>query len=162
MMFNIFYADCTGREGNCLYPHRAEITDKASLAEAVAHDYVCAEYKGSYRSNSNFMGSNCVAVEFDNTHSDDPEKWVYPEDLRAAFPGVPIGIHYSRNHMKEKNGQSPRPKFHTSSGWAVKVSMSFCRLFLPTSMIRPEGAVKRMGFDGGSCFINFRLRFALT
>lgn len=112
MMFNIFYADCTGREGNCLYPHRAEITDKASLAEAVAHDYVCAEYKGSYRSNSNFMGSNCVAVEFDNTHSDAPEKWVYPEDLRAAFPGVPIGIHYSRNHMKEKNGQSPRPKFH--------------------------------------------------
>ena len=21
-MFNIFYADCIGREGNCLYPHK--------------------------------------------------------------------------------------------------------------------------------------------
>ena len=52
-MFNIFYADCIGREGNCLYPHKADVTDAASLAQAVAHDYVCAEYKNSYRSNAN-------------------------------------------------------------------------------------------------------------
>lgn len=111
-MFSIFYADCTGREGNCLYPHRAEITDKASLAEAVSHDYVCAEYKGGYRSNDNFITSNCLAIEFDNDHTDDPDKWVYPRDLRDALPGVSIGIHFSRNHMKEKNGRIPRPKFH--------------------------------------------------
>ena len=37
-MFNIFYADCIGREGNCLYPHKADVTDAASLAQAVAHD----------------------------------------------------------------------------------------------------------------------------
>ena len=42
-MFNIFYADCTGREGNCLYPPKADITDAASLAQAVRFDYVCAE-----------------------------------------------------------------------------------------------------------------------
>ena len=111
-MFNIFYADCIGREGNCLYPHKAEVTDAASLARAVAHDYVCAEYKNSYRSNANFIKSNCLAVEFDNDHSEDPGKWVTPENLRAAFPDVTIGIHYSRHHMKEKNGKRARPKFH--------------------------------------------------
>ena len=49
-MFNIYYADCIGREGNCLYPHKADVTDAASLAQAVSRDYVCAEYKNSYRS----------------------------------------------------------------------------------------------------------------
>ena len=111
-MFNIFYADCIGREENCLYPHRADVTDAASLKQAVSHDYVCAAYKYSYRSNVNFISSNCLAVEFDNDHSENPEDWVTPEDLREAFPDVTMGIHYSRNHMKEKNGKPARPKFH--------------------------------------------------
>ena len=111
-MFNIYYADCLGREGNCLYPHKAEITDAASLAQAVSHDYVCAEYKNNYRSKANFLRSNCLAVEFDNDHSENPADWVTPEDLRVAFPDVTIGIHYSRNHLKEKNGKPARPKFH--------------------------------------------------
>ena len=85
-MFNIYYADCIGREGNCLYPHKADVTDAASLAQAVCHDYVCAEYKNSYRSNANFIRSNCLAVEFDNDHSENPDEWVTPEDLRATFP----------------------------------------------------------------------------
>ena len=60
-MFNIYYADCVGREDNCLYPHNADVTDKASLKQAVARDYVCAAYKNSYRSNANFISSNCLA-----------------------------------------------------------------------------------------------------
>jgi hypothetical protein len=88
------------------------VTDAASLAQAVAHDYVCAEYKNSYRSNANFIRSNCLAVEFDNDHSENPDEWVTPEDLRATFPDVTIGIHYSRHHLKEKNGKPARPKFH--------------------------------------------------
>ncbi len=111
-MFNIFYADCIGREGNCLYPHKADVTDAASLARAVSRDYVCAEYKNSYRSKANFLRSNCLAVEFDNDHSENPDDWVTSEDVRNAFQDVTIGIHYSRNHMKEKNGKTARPKFH--------------------------------------------------
>ncbi len=112
-MFTMYYADCVGNETNCLYPHKVEVKDKASFREAVGHDYVCAEYQNSYRSNDNFIQSDCLAVEFDNDHTDDPDKWVYPKDLREALPGVAIGIHYSRNHMKEKNGRIPRPKFHS-------------------------------------------------
>ena len=111
-MFTFYYADCLGREDNCLYPHKAEVTDTASLKQAVARDYVCAAYKNSYRSNANFISSNCLAVEFDNDHSDNPKDWITPKDLRDAFPDVTIGIHYSRHHMKKKNGKAARPKFH--------------------------------------------------
>ncbi len=111
-MFDIYCADCIGREYNCLYPNRVVVTDAASLASAVGRDYVCASYRDSYRSNANFLSSNCVALDFDNDHSDDPHAWVYPEDVLIAFPDVTVGIHYSRNHMKEKKGRSPRPKFH--------------------------------------------------
>ena len=76
-MFTIYHADCIGQAGNCLYPHAVEITDKASLAQAVSKDYVCAEYKGSYRNNDNFIGSNCLPVDCDNDHSEDPEDWKY-------------------------------------------------------------------------------------
>ena len=111
-MFTFYYADCLGREDNCLYPHKAEVTDAASLKQAVARDYVCAAYKNNYRSSANFINSNCLAVEFDNDHSENPEDWVTPQDLRAAFPDVTIGIHYSRNHMKVKDGRPARPKYH--------------------------------------------------
>ena len=88
------------------------ITDKVSLAQAVSHDYVCAEYKGSYRNNDNFISSNCLPVDCDNDHSEDPEEWKYPSDIADAFPGVAFAVHYSRNHMKAKNGKPARPKFH--------------------------------------------------
>lgn len=111
-MFDVFSANCLGQENNCLYPNRMRVTDAASLAAAVSRDYVCAEYKGSYRSNVNFITSNCMAVDFDNDHSEDPALWVRPEDVRTAFPDVTMGFHYSRHHLKPKHGKPPRPKFH--------------------------------------------------
>ena len=72
-MFDIYFADCLGRENNCLYPHKATITDAESLAQAVSHDYVCARYKNNYRNNTNFEESDCLAWEFDNDHSENPE-----------------------------------------------------------------------------------------
>lgn len=43
-MFTLFGSDYVGSPGNCLYPHRFEVSDADSLKEAVRHDYVCAEY----------------------------------------------------------------------------------------------------------------------
>ena len=112
-MFTIYHADCIGQANNCLYPHSVEITDAASLTRAVSRDYVCAAYEGSYRNNDNFLGSDCLSVECDNDHSDDPLDWKTPADIAEAFPGVSFAVHYSRNHMKVKNGRAARPKFHT-------------------------------------------------
>ncbi|MBQ9167068.1 MAG: primase C-terminal domain-containing protein, partial [Oscillospiraceae bacterium] len=83
-----------------------------SLAQAVSRDYVCADYEGSYRNNDNFLGSDCLSVECDNDHSEIPQEWKTPADIAAAFPGVSFAVHYSRNHMKVKNGKAARPKFH--------------------------------------------------
>lgn len=112
MKFTLYRADRLGMPENCVYPHKVAVTDKNTLLQAVSYDYVCAEYRGNYRNNDNFLGADCLPVDCDNDHSDDPEKWVYPSDVAAAFPGVAFAVHYSRNHMKVKNGKEARPKFH--------------------------------------------------
>lgn len=111
-MFTIYYSDVTGLPSNCNYPHKKEVIDEASLKEAISHDYVCAEYKNSYRSGDNFIGSNCLPVDCDNDHSDNPEDWITPNDVMQAFPNVSFAIHYSRSNNKAKNGKAARPKFH--------------------------------------------------
>lgn len=112
MKFTLYRSNCLEVPENCTYPHKVEVTGKDSLIEAVKHDYVCAEYQGNYRSNDNFIGSDCLPVDCDNDHSDDPDEWVYPSDVATAFPGVAFAVHYSRNHMKAKGGKAARPKFH--------------------------------------------------
>ena len=111
-MFTIYYSDVTGLPSNCNYPHKKEVIDEVSLKEAISHDYVCAEYKNSYRSGDNFIGSNCLPVDCDNDHSDNPEDWITPNDVMQAFPNVSFAIHYSRSNNKAKNGKTARPKFH--------------------------------------------------
>ena len=111
-MFTIYSSDYIGNPGNCSYPHKHVITDMESLREAVCHDYVCAEYRNNYRNGENFVGTDCLPVDCDNDHSENPDDWVMPADVYAAFPGVTFAVHYSRSHMREKNGKVARPKFH--------------------------------------------------
>lgn len=108
----IFFADCRGDRANCIYPHRAELTDKASMIEPFKHDFVCAEYRNNYRSRANFVSSTILVLDCDNDHSDNPSEWVTPEDVAKAFEGVHFIVHYSRNHDREKEGRSARPRFH--------------------------------------------------
>ena len=111
-MFTLYSADIAGNPSNCSYPHRHDVTDEASLKAAICHDYVCAEYKNHYRNNDNFIGSDCLPVDCDNDHSEEPSDWITVDDVAAAFPGVTFAVHYSRHHNREKNGKSARPKFH--------------------------------------------------
>ena len=111
-MFTIYSADVTGNPGNCSYPHKHVILDEASLKDGICHDYVCAEYRNNYRNGDNFIGSDCLPVDCDNDHTEDPAGWKTPEDVMEAFPGVTFAIHYSRFNMREKNGKPARPKFH--------------------------------------------------
>lgn len=111
-MFTMYSADVAGNPSNCSYPHKQVIIDEDSLKAAVSHDYVCAEYNNNYRSGSNFIGSDCLPVDCDNDHSEDPNDWVTPDDIMQAFSGVTFAVHYSRFNNKEKNGKPARPKFH--------------------------------------------------
>lgn len=111
-MFTIYSSDYTGNPGNCSYPHKHTITDLETLKAAVTHDYVCAEYRNNYRNGENFIGTDCLPVDCDNDHSENPDDWVMPADVFEAFPGVTFAVHYSRSNMREKNGKAARPKFH--------------------------------------------------
>lgn len=86
-MFTIYSADVIGNPGNCSYPHKHVILDEASLKAAINRDYVCAEYRNSYRNGDNFIGSDCLPVDCDNDHSENPVDWMTPEDVMPGFSG---------------------------------------------------------------------------
>lgn len=113
MVMTIYTADhAVGDPTNTLYPKECVVTDTASLADAVAHDYVGPEFAGNRRKTDNFCRADCTLMDCDNDHTDDPDKWITPDDVERAFPGVAFGIHYSKNHNKEKGGKTARPRFH--------------------------------------------------
>ena len=110
--FTLFHADCVECQFNKYYPHKVAVSDTAYLKETVSHDYVGAEYKDNERGNANFICSDCIILDVDNTHSEDSKDWVKPETLAQVFSSVAFAVHYSRNHMKVKDGKASRPKFH--------------------------------------------------
>lgn len=111
-MFTIHNSDYLINQTNCLYPHKIEVTDVESLKKAVAKDYVCAFYKGNYRSNDNFLGSDCLTLDCDNDHSENESEWVDVPDVKDVFKGVTFAVHYSRNHQRDKGTKKARPRFH--------------------------------------------------
>ena len=112
MKLIIYQADVVGKKNNCMYPHRREVGSADELSAAVAMDHVCAEYENNYRSIANFKKSNCVVMDCDNDHTDDPAEWITPESLASEYEGIKYAITFSRHHMKEKEGKSARPRFH--------------------------------------------------
>ena len=108
----LYTAATSGNAKNTVYPTVAHITDVDAFRAAIAFDHVCAKYKGNRRSEANFEYSDCIAMDCDNDHSEDPAAWKSPADVAAEFPDAEFYVAYSRNHMKEKNGRAARPKFH--------------------------------------------------
>ncbi len=112
MKFTIFRSDCHGNAGNCLYPIKVEARSEDELKEVVSFDHVCAKYKGSYRSNDNFIRSDTVIMDLDNDHSENPDDWITEEMLDWMMPDVSYALVPSRHHMLPKDGAKPRPKYH--------------------------------------------------
>lgn len=109
----VFYtANCIGNAKNCSYPNRFEVTNAEELKEVVRFDHVCAEYKSNYRSSENFIESVVLVMDCDNDHTDNPDEWFTFEKLDNMFPDVSYAIAASRNHMKQKDDKSARPRFH--------------------------------------------------
>ena len=110
-MFTLYSSNSLQDATNCFYLTVVQINDNASLQSAVSRDYVAAKYKDR-RSIANFIQSDVIIMDCDNSHSDNYADWVTPNDIEKTFPDVSFAVHYSRNHMKEKDGKLPRPKFH--------------------------------------------------
>lgn len=110
--FLLCTAKCSGDSSNCLYSNKTKVSDRDSFIKAISFDHVCGSFKGSYRSKDNFINSDCIPMDCDNDHSDDPNDWVTPFDVAMAFPDVCFYASFSRNHMKDKGSKSARPRFH--------------------------------------------------
>lgn len=112
MKLTFFTAKCSGNAQNCLYPNKIEVTDAQTLSAAVRFDHVMAEYQNHYRSKDNFIWSDCLGMDCDNDHSDNPADWISVDDIKAAFPDVAFAVAYSRHHNLPKGTKSARPRFH--------------------------------------------------
>lgn len=110
--FTVYSADCVGNSGNCLYPNKNVVTDKESFIAATKMDHVTAKYKGNYRSKDNFESSDCIPLDCDNDHSENPDDWLTPFDIALSIPGVVFAASYSRHHNLPKGDKSARPRFH--------------------------------------------------
>lgn len=110
--FTVYSADCVGNSGNCLYPNKNVVTDEESFIAATKMDHVTAKYKGNYRSKDNFESSDCIPLDCDNDHSENPEDWLTPFDIALSIPGVVFAASYSRHHNLPKGDKSARPRFH--------------------------------------------------
>lgn len=112
MQMTIYDAATVGSRSNCVYPNPVTVTDADTMRQAAAFDHVCAAYKQNYRSVDNFLKADCLPMDCDNDHSDDPDDWLTPFDVAMDFPGVGMIFVYSKSHMKPKGRRSPRPRFH--------------------------------------------------
>ena len=112
MTFNLSTANCTGNPKNKSYPNKCAISKADELKAVVAFDHVCGEFQSDLRSIANFLSSDCLVMDCDNDHSDNPADWIYPEKLTEIFPDVSFAVVTSRSHMKVKGSKSARPRFH--------------------------------------------------
>ena len=112
MQMTIYDAVTVGSRSNCVYPNPVTVTDADTMRQAATFDHVCAAYKQNYRSVDNFLKADCLPMDCDNDHSDDPDDWLTPFDVAMDFPGVGMIFVYSRSHMKPKGKRGPRPRFH--------------------------------------------------
>lgn len=113
MRMTFYTANCRGNAKNSLYPNKRVVDNEDDCLEIMAFDHVCAEFKNCRRSVDNFIFSDVEVLDCDNSHSDSPADWIHPEDLEERIgKDVAFAVVPSRNHMKQKEGKSVRPRFH--------------------------------------------------
>jgi len=110
MTITLYNSGQTGNAQNCRYPHRVNVVDEDSMRAAVSYDHVAAEYRDNYRSQQNFIRADTIPMDCDNDHSNVEQDWVDPLDVALTFPDIAFYIVYSRNHMRPKGRQNPRPR----------------------------------------------------
>ncbi|MRJ47098.1 phage/plasmid primase, P4 family [Fundicoccus ignavus] len=109
----ILYTTNTREKANSfIFPNRIEANIEEEFREAMQYDHVTAQYENNHRANANFLESNVIVMDLDNDHSNDASSWIDMEDVKLVFQGVKMALVTSRNHWKQKENQSARPRFH--------------------------------------------------
>jgi len=119
----ISYSQRRGQANITEFDGVININSFEALKEVAKFDHVLAELgewtdektgrkEFHHRADKCFICADVIGMDVDNSHSDNPADWFTPEILFQKLPRVKFAFIYSRNHMKEKDGKAPRPKFH--------------------------------------------------
>ena len=120
-LFTLHVSEGREQNKNAIYKHKIQVKSWEDLRLAARYDHMASAMKNNYRKNENFIGCDCIMTDVDNTHSDDPDKWITADDIGEAFPVKYFSVR-SRHYMKpkrvinKKTGevtiQEPREKWH--------------------------------------------------
>ena len=112
MNITVHYSDWCQCPSICVYPHTGTADNAEDFAKLVCKDHVFFDFKDNRRSISNFLGTEVVAVDCDNDHSEQEADWMTLRRMTEIFAGVRFVAYTSRNHMKQKGKKAARPRFH--------------------------------------------------
>jgi hypothetical protein len=103
------------------------------LKSVVEYDHTFSAFRGTdkngdslpggqgYKNAENWVSSQCLWFDVDNSHTDDPSLWAQPEEVQAALDADEIcyTMYTSKSHMQGKDRpdgsfESARPKMHVA------------------------------------------------
>lgn len=101
-----------GNAQNKEYTQTVQVTSLQELLAATQFDHVAGTFTNGERGTENFINADCLMMDCDNTHSDNPKDWLTPKQLAERLQNVPFYVVFSKSHMKEKAGKAPAPRYH--------------------------------------------------
>lgn len=121
IIMTLYGSDYRENAKNVIYNRVYQIRSAEDLTRALKRDHMAGQMVNNYRNIDNFMGADCIMVDVDNTHTEDPDKWKTADDIAEALP-VNYYLVRSRNYMKPKSHTDkktgytitaePREKWH--------------------------------------------------
>lgn len=122
VIMTLYGSDYRENAQNVIYNRVYQIRSEKDLQIALKRDHMAGQMVNNYRNIDNFMGANCIMVDVDNTHTEDPDKWKTADDIAEALDGINYYLVRSRNYMKPKSHTDkktgytitaePREKWH--------------------------------------------------
>ena len=131
VIMTLYVADCRGNAQNVTYKHEIRVKNEQDLQRALKRDHMAGRMVSSYRHTDNFIECDCIMLDVDNTHTEDPDKWKSADDIAEALP-VNYYLVRSRNYMKPKSHTDkktgytitaePREKWHIYAPLAHRIT----------------------------------------
>ncbi len=109
---HLYYNNKKVQKFETFYPFEAEVLDKTELFAIVKSDHVMCKFKDNKRANENFVSSDCLYADIDNSGSDDPKEWMTLAKFQMMFNKYEYYIATSKSHQIVKDGKAARDKFH--------------------------------------------------
>ena len=105
---------CIGQEGCGTFTVSPTAIHQGNAKSNFQYDHTTICFKEGRNRDENFEYATTIPFDIDNSHSDSPEDWITPDDVKADLEqrDISFWMYPSRNHQLEKNGETARPRFH--------------------------------------------------